>query len=516
MRNLLPLLQMLLVATILIWDVALTARIVQVRNLPRAFVAITAIAGFLLLPSLVIHLATTSSITGRAVTQVDWLWPFTLCLFAIQALYAALRRLVNPFIGFFISAYDVLIATDGVLRSIAATGQVLPTSALIFLAATTAAFSVALSSSTVIGSPFFVLVPMIAPAFPALRRTTATFRLFLALAAGAWVVLFISQLTQADQAVNSYRIHDPTIEKLQERPEGDFDIGLKVLPDLTGSPSPVAIRNDLELADTLGVSVVSITIVPEKMDRQALDSLVHTLDLLRRDSTELIVTMGYPRSPFSFSGRTFNDTRRLETIERIVRRLHPDILLPAEDPYGSGTRAAGSHAPQYWESFLARASAIAKRADRHVKIAVSASAYDRQDSTLYAWAAARGSPVDVVGFSLFPSRTGVRTLDAATHAADRWMREANSPKDHWIFAAGGYPEAHGEASQERALWSALAWGTSRPQIKGLIVSEAGDYGTITGLRAPDGHLRRATFAVMTAMRGLRETQPVAPTLRVQQ
>jgi hypothetical protein len=48
------------------------------------------------------------------------------------------------------------------------------------------------------------------------------------------------------------------------------------------------------------------------------------------------------------------------------------------------------------------------------------------------------------------------------------------------------------------------------------VSEAGDYGTITGLRAPDGHLRRATFSVMTALRGLREAQPVAPTLRVQQ
>ena len=516
MRNLLPLLQILLVATILLWDVALTARIVQVRSLPRAFVAITALAGFLLLPSLVIHLATTSSITGRAVTQVDWIWPFTLCLFAIQALYAAVRRLVNPFIGFFISAYDVLIATDGVLRSVAATGQVMSTPALIFLAATTGAFSVALSSTTVIGSPFFVLVPMIAPAFPALRRTTATFRLFLALAAGAWVVLFISQLTQADQAVSSYRIHNPAVEKLQERPDGDFDIGLKILPDLTGPPAPVAIRNDLQLADTLGVSVVSVVIVPEKMDRQALDSLAHTLDLLRRDSTELIVTMGYPRSIFSLSGRTFNDTRRLETIERVVRRLHPDVLLPAEDPFDSGTRAAGDRAPQYWESFLTRASAIAKRADRHVRIGVSASLYDRRDSTLYAWAAARGSPVDVVGFTLFPSRTGVRTLDAATHAADRWMREANSSKDHWIFAAGGFPEAHGEASQERAIWSALAWGTSRPQIKGLVVSEAGDYGTITGLRAPDGHLRRATFAVMTAMRGLREAQPVAPTLRVQQ
>src|SRR5215212_9041787 len=264
MRLLLPLLQFVFVVTVLIWDVALTSRIVQVRQLPRAFVALTAIAGFLLLPALVIHIATASAITGRAVTEVDWLWPVTLGLFALQSVYAASRRLVNPFLGFFISTYDVLIALDGVLRSIAASGAVLPAPAVFFLAATTGAFSVILSSPTVISSPFFVLVPMIAPAFPALRRTTATFRLFLSLVAGAWVVLFISQLTQADQAVNSYRIHDPVVEKLQERPEGDFEIGLKIFPDLDDAPPPVAVRNDLLLADTLQVSVVSIVIVPEE------------------------------------------------------------------------------------------------------------------------------------------------------------------------------------------------------------------------------------------------------------
>jgi hypothetical protein len=52
-------------------------------------------------------------------------------------------------------------------------------------------------------------------------------------------------------------------------------------------------------------------------------------------------------------------------------------------------------------------------------------------------------------------------------------------------------------------------------VKGLIVSEAGDYGTITGLRAPDGHLRRATYAVMSAMRGVKEARATTPTLRVQ-
>jgi len=330
-----------------------------------------------------------------------------------------------------------------------------------------------------------------------------------------WVVIFITQLTPAEQAVNSYRIHDPQTETLMERPDGDFDIGLKLFPDLDGAPPPVAIKNDLTLADTLQVSVVSVVIVPEEMDRLALDSLAHSLELLRRDSTELIVTMGYPTRSIPLPGRTFSDAKRLTTIELVVRRLHPDVLLPAEDPYGSGTRAAGQRAPQFWESFLTRAAAIAKRADRHVRIGVSASAYDQRDSTLYAWAASKESPVDVVGFSLYPSRTGVRTLDAATHAADRWMRESNSNKEHWVFAAGGFPEAHGEASQERAIWAALAWATSRPEIKGLIVTEAGDYGNITGLRAPDGHLRRATFAVMRAMRGMRESKASAPQMRVQ-
>jgi len=515
MRNLLPLVQIILVLVVLVWDVALTSRIVQVRNLPRAFVALTGLAGFLLLPALVIHLATGNAITGRSVTEVDWLWPLTLTLFALQALYAAVRRLVNPFIGFFISSFDVLIAIDAVLRSIASTGATLPAPALLFLAATTGTFSFVLTSSTVVSSPLLVLVPMIAPAFPALRRTTATFRLFLAVVAGGWVIIFITQLTPADQAVNSYRIHDPRTEKLQERPEGDFEIGLKLFPDLDGPPPPVAVRNDLALADTLEVSVVSVVLVPEQMSGPALDSLADALELIRRDSTKLIVTLGYPRPLIPLPGRTFNDARRLQTIEGVVRRLRPDVLLPAEDPYDSGTRAAGQRAPQFWQSYITRAAAIAKHVRPRTRIGVSASAYDGRDSTLYAWAASPDSPVDVVGFTLFPSRTGVRTLDAATHAADRWMREANSKKDHWVFAAGGFPEAHGEVSQERAVWAALAWATSRPSVKGLIVSEAGDYGTITGLRAPDGHLRRATYAVMAAMRGVKESRPTAPTLRVQ-
>jgi hypothetical protein len=145
------------------------------------------------------------------------------------------------------------------------------------------------------------------------------------------------------------------------------------------------------------VSIVSVVIVPEEMDRLALDSLSDALEMIRRDSTQLIVTLGYPKPLVPLPGRTFSDARRLQTIDRVVRVLRPDILLPAEDPYDSGTRAAGQRAPQYWESYITRASQIAKSIRPRTRIGVSASAYDGRDSTLFAWAAAPGSPVDVVG-----------------------------------------------------------------------------------------------------------------------
>jgi hypothetical protein len=262
LRAFLPFLQILLVFVILIWDVVLTARIAQVRALPRAFVALSAMAGFLVVPALIIHLAATSSITGRAIISVDWIWPLTVVLFAVQALYAASRRLVNPFLGFFIAAYDVLIASDAVLRFIASRGTPLPSVALIFLAATTAAFTVVTQSPLVLGSPFFFFTPMIAPAFPALRRSAATFRLVLAVIAGGWIVIFLTSINPADQAVNSYAVHNPLTEHLQERPEGDFEIGLKIFEDMGGPPATLAVRNDLALADTLGVTTVNVVIIP--------------------------------------------------------------------------------------------------------------------------------------------------------------------------------------------------------------------------------------------------------------
>jgi hypothetical protein len=148
---------------------------------------------------------------------------------------------------------------------------------------------------------------------------------------------------------------------------------------------------------------------------------------------------------------------------------------------------------------------VAKSVDRKVKVGVAASAFTRNDSILYAWAASPTSPIDVVGFSLFPSPYVGGGIQADTRTADRWMRATPPKKEHWIFATGGYPLAYGERSQENAIWEVMAWGTDHPILKGMIVFEAGDYGQSRGLRAPNGRLRIATRRLMSGIQQIRES-----------
>jgi hypothetical protein len=250
--------------------------------------------------------------------------------------------------------------------------------------------------------------------------------------------------------------------------------------------------------------------VPD-VTNQVLDSLARALDQLQRDSTLLIVTLGYRGKLLPELRHVPLDSRtRIAAIRRIVRRLRPDNLLPAEDPYGVGERLVGRLQLPVWEEYFTAAALAAKSIDRRIRIGLSASSFDSRDSALYAWAAGPASPIDILGFSLFPDRRGAEALDAYTRTADRWMSVVPPVKQHWVFATGGFPLAHGEASQAQAIWGILAWATAHPVIKGLVVYEAGDYGQSRGLRAPSGRLRDATIYVMGAMRALREAAVTTP------
>lgn len=504
MTAFLPAAHLALSLIIVIWDVVLCGRIAQLRMASRPFAALTGMCGLLLLPALLLRLATSTFITGRAVVAVDWIWPLVLVLFAAQAIYAVSRRLVNYFWGVPILVYNVAIAVTELVRFGVAHGSPLAATLSGFLTAQSSTLAVVTQSSIAVTTPFFFLVPMIAPAFPALRRTTAAFRAMVASYAFLWIIAFVvwgwSAATQAGNALEKH-----SLDALRERPQGDFRVGLKVFPDFQSVPAPAAVKNDMQLVTSLGVRAISLVVVPGA-DSATLESVARTIDDLG-DSVTVIVAIGY-RGKFipELGNAALDEALRLETVEKVVRRLRPDIILPAEDPMSVGSRIVGSVSVEQWKGYLTQAAQRAKAADPKVKVGVSVSTYGIQDSLLYAWAATPGSPMDVVGFSFFPEKKGIDDIvNAFEPAADRWMKTSPPVKEHWVFAAGGFPLNTGERMQARIVWQTLSWATNHPAIKGLIVYEASDYAQARGLRAPNGRLRAAETAIRNAIRQLRES-----------
>ena len=490
-----------LTLVIIVWNVVLAGRIAQIRHATKPFAILTGLAGLLILPAFIVAVATTTVITGRAISAIDWLWPATILLFASQSIYALARRLVHPLIGYPIAFYNVVLAIAAVSRFFTAHGADLAHPLLALMAAEIDALALS-TTEAAIASPFFLHVPFIAPAFPALRPLTGAVRVVMASVALAWFGLIIAEIPRANIALASYESHAE--DRLRERPDG-FAVGVKLFPDIRRIPSASSVNADLRLVEAIDANAMAVTIVPGA-SQLAIDSVARVLDLLPRDSMLLVAIIGYRGSLLPELGRDPLDVeRRLLTMHQVLTRLRPDIVVPAPDPYGEGARVLGSLPVEEWQAYFTRAAALVQEVRPRTRVALAASSYGSRDSSLYAWAAAPQSPIEAVGFSFYPNRLGARTMDAAFRAADRWMAAQPSTKPHYVFGAGGYPLAHGELSQARAIWAALAWATDHPKIRGLIVTEANDYARAMGLRAPNGRYRQAATDVGRAVRGLRES-----------
>ena len=506
--QILPTLYIVAAVIMVMWDVLVAGRVSQLRRAPRTFAAVTAFAGLLIVPALLIAYASASLLYGRGIQPISWVWPFTTVLFALQATYALMRRLVTPLFGVPIFVYNIIIAVVAVSRYSIAHGFLPPDFGMALSAAYTSSLGFFFGAPALWG-PEYIQVPLMSPSLPSRWRLGRFVRMGIASAAAFLAALVLIEMPNAFATAKSYERYANL--QLQEHPEGDFDIGLKIFPDLRGPPPPLALERDIALADTLDVSAVLITIAPEGARLASLDSIARTVDDRRADSAIVIIALGYPKDAmikFRESPEEYT-RRRVADVDRISRRLRPDILIPAVDPYGEGARAIGTQPPEYWTDYLTRAARIAHYVNARIRVGVSASSYGRRDSTLYFWAASRASPIDVVGFSMMPDFDGATSLDTHMRIATRWMRSfPTRPKPHWVFSAGGYPVSHGERSQELALWGVLSWATTQSQIRGLVVTEAGDYDVLRGLRTAAGRYRPAVGAVMRAQRGLKET--VAP------
>ncbi|MFN2636538.1 MAG: hypothetical protein ABR585_05900 [Gemmatimonadaceae bacterium] len=483
------------------WDILMAGRIANLRRIPRGFQAVTGIAGLLLVPALVVAYTAASLLYGRAIILVAWLWPFTTLLFVLQTIWALARRLVTPLLGFPLLVYNTVIAIVAITKFMISRGES-PAEFALALNAAQASMLGTFFGAPALWNPIYLQVPIFAPSLPARWGFTRLARVGLAGAAIALTALLIVELPGAFAGIKSYAVH--ANDKLQEHPEGDFRLGLKIFPDLRSGPPPLAVKNDLALVDTLGIDAISVVIDPEAARGVPLDSLARSIEQARVDSTILIVALGYPKKGAKeiAQSREAYTVARLKDIDRISRRLKPDYLIPAVDPFEEGTRLLGDQTPAYWIDYFSRAARVAHYIYPRIKVAVPMSSYGTRDSTLYAWAARPGTPVDVVGFSLLAGFDGARSLDTHLRVAQRWMRLFPKPKEHWVFAAGGYPLVHGEQNQERAIWGVLAWATAETPIRGLVVYEGGDYNTVRGLRAPGGRLRSSTAAVLRAEKGL--------------
>jgi hypothetical protein len=349
-----------------------------------------------------------------------------------------------------------------------------------------------------------LLVPVLLPAGPARGRGQRLARSALALAAGATACIIAIEWPPAARAVTTYAVFDAA--RLQERPAGDFALGLWILPALDRPPPPLALTYDLQLIDSLSPATVAVELTPEGTRASVLDSLSRALDDLRRDSVLLVVSLGYDRgdraryraSPNAYAAM------RLRAVDRIVRALRPDYLLPAREPYEAGTRALGNVPVVWWVRYFAAAADSAHRLRPRTRIGMPAASFTPNDSSLFHWAATPSSGIDVLGFAFTPSYGGAGALQARLRAADRWMRRTT--KEHWVFAAGDMPATHGERNQARALWGTIAWATSRARIRGLLVRSAADYDAVNGIRAPGGRLRPVVDVVRRAQTLLAESR----------
>ncbi|HEY0972709.1 MAG TPA: hypothetical protein VGE02_17195 [Gemmatimonadales bacterium] len=509
MSQILPPAYWALTAAILLWDVQLGGRIAQNRRVPRPLALVSGMVALLVIPAAVAAAAAPSLLSGRAVRGIAWLWPALTALCTLQVLYTLVRRHVTPAVGIPFLVHDVVLTAVAVARHQLLSGG----EQVAWVAGLSAAHAGALGillGEQALYSPLALHPPLIAPVTPARWRLSAGIRAGLAVFATAWSALVL--VVEYPRSVRAVRAFAGFADaRLQERPAGDFAIGLRIFPPLDAPPTPLVLRNDMSLLDSLDIDVVSLTIQPAGARPLVLDSIARLLEPVRRDTTMLIVSLGYPgdaRAAWSASPERYTGERMRE-LREILRRLRPDIVIPAADPYGAGARALGELPVEAWQRYFTTAAEVVQEVRPRTQLAMSLGTFHSRDSLLHAWAADRASPVEAVGFTLFPGFDGGLSLRARMSAVDRWMDAAanptRAPKPHWIFGAGGYPLAHGEMSQRNALWGTLAWATTHPSLRGLIVTDAADYRRIAGLRATSGRLRPATGAVAQAVVLLRET-----------
>ncbi|HET7585400.1 MAG TPA: hypothetical protein VFK13_10850 [Gemmatimonadaceae bacterium] len=500
---------LVVVALLIVWNVVVAGRISRARMLPGALGAVSVLAALLIAPAAFVLVASTSSTAGRAVSGIVWLWPAAVALAAVQAAYALAVRVTAPAVAIPILAFDALLALIATVQTMVAHGAVPSAVWQALVAADARALAVGAHPLALL-IPYYLHVPILAPISPIRRNVGTPLRGAVAIVALLWAALILAALPGARRSVQSYRRYASA--RLQERPAGDFAVGVRILPTLTGWPAQSALVRDLALVDTLDVGVMSVALTPRAMTRRVLDSLGRALDD-ERGARKLLLVMDLSSAPRALDDHPAEWNaylqHRVDDAARAAARLHPDYLVPELDTRLAIAGRSSRIPAGAWREYLVAAARAVHRASPRSRVLAHVAGFTAADSARYAWAAT-DAPVDGVAITLFPWFGGAATLDARMATVDRWMNASRSTREHWVLDAGGFPFVHGERSQLLALWGTLAWATSHPQVRGLVAYESDDYGAPLGLRASMGRIRPAATRLAQAIHALGESAPAPP------
>jgi hypothetical protein len=490
---------------VLTWDIVLAGWITANRDATRGFTGLTSLCGLTIAPALVIAVASGTEAGARTVQGITWLWPAVALLFVVQVLVALAGRRLSVVVGIPILLYDLALAWVAVGDVWVMQLGTAPIGLQAAVAARDAVVGMTAGRPALV-SPYVLLVPMLAPAYPARWRASALVRGVLVLAATVVTTLLVFEWPRGVAAVRSY--DRAMAMPSRQRADTDFTLGLRLLPTVQGAPAARTVRADLRLADSVRPRAVLVVIGRDGTGARTLDSLARVLEPLRADSVTIAAALAVGLAP----GDPIARERRL-AIEQVLVHLEPDVLFPAWIPPIAPVLPHVPPDAAWWRAALLDADALVRRVRPRTRLAWSASRLDPVDSTVYAWAAGADSPVDILAFAAYPSFSGLAGVDARLRAVDRWRAQRavsgaaartdaaaadDAPaamRPHWVATAGGFPHAHGDASQVATIRFVLAWATRREWVRTVIVGEPADYDGRLGLRAANGRERPAVGVV---------------------
>ncbi len=484
-------------AAIIGWNFSLGARLSTFQTAGRAFRTLSGLGAFLFLPALVIGLLAASAPGARVLGPLAWLWPLVTVALVVQAVWALSRGGASAFIAAPLVVFDALVAWVAVVRWVESVGVALPVWALAPGMAVSSLAAVAYGTA-VFPWGAVLLMPVLVPAAPARWRATRAARTVMAAGCAAAVVATVLALPRAEAALLS--THALSTAPAEASVRSDFAVGVRLFGTLAGPPGSAMVRSEVPLADSLGVTALHVELAPSGTSAAALDSVARSI-YTRRDSLVLVVTLTLDGSRAPLEGSDVQ--QRMAMIERVVRRLRPDVLVPAERVI------TGPLAPRLetWQDYYQRAAAAARRADRRVTVALATDASTATDSALAEWVLQGGSPVTAVALAVRDCGAEPSRFLDALNALARWASLSRVASDVWVLGVPTAPAVTGEIAQQQLVRHALAWGAARPWVRGIIAGDAGDITAPTGLRTATGRGRRALAEVGAALRAQRDAPP---------